>query len=30
MGFNRYKVVEGIEKEEVDLAVEVAAQIAGN
>lgn len=30
MGFNRYKVGEGIEKEEVDFAAEVAAQLAGN
>ena len=30
VSFNRFKVGEGIEKEEVDFAAEVAAQIAGN
>ena len=30
IGFDRYKVGEGIEKEEVDFAAEVAAQLAGN
>lgn len=30
IGFDRYKVGEGIDKEEVDFAAEVAAQLAGN
>ena len=30
VSFNRFKVGEGIEKEEVDFAAEVAAQISGN
>ena len=30
VSFNRFKVGEGIEREEVDFAAEVAAQIAGN